>query len=222
MADQIAAAVRDSIGKGKLLPGTHLFEMEIAQEMETSRVPVREALIQLEREGLVVRRANHGTFVAELTEKMVREVASLRGLLEGFAANQAAELLTDTDLQNLESIIKDMQKAADLNDFSRIIECDYQFHQYIVHAAGHDLLEEMWRSTDAKIRVYLSATGLMHTNMRAIAKSHRLILEALRSRDPQRVRDVTAHHIEEALSTFVAKVLRRTPKPPGEDGQQRS
>ena len=90
IAEQIAGSIREAIAQGTIRPAARLLEPQIAREMGTSRAPLREALIQLEREGLVVRRANGGTFVTELTEDLVREVASLRGLLEGFAASLAA------------------------------------------------------------------------------------------------------------------------------------
>lgn len=210
MADQIAAGIRDSIASGKLPAGTHLLEVAIAREMQTSRVPVREALMQLEQEGLVVRQPNRGTFVAELTEKVVREVSSLRGLLEGFAVSQAVKRLTADDLMRLEELVKEMRVAAEHKDFSRIQECDYEFHRYIVHAADHELLEEVWRLTDAKIRVYLSATNIMHADLKSIAESHAVAFEAIRSHDPERARKAIARHIDEALTPLVKRILSAT------------
>jgi DNA-binding GntR family transcriptional regulator len=207
MADQIAAAIRDSIANGKLPPGMHLLEAEIAREMQTSRIPVREALMQLEREGLVVREPNRGTFVAELTEKMVREVSSLRGLLEGYAASQTAKRLTEADFTYLDGLIKEMFVAARAGNFSHVLECDYQFHKYIVHAAGHDLLEEVWRNTDKKIRVYLSATNLMRTDLRSIAESHKVTLAALRAHDPEGAKKAMMKHIHESLDPLVTRIL---------------
>ena len=212
MADQIAAAVRDSIATGKLPPNMHLRELDIARKMQTSRVPVREALMQLEREGLVVRQANRGTFVAELTEKMVREVSTLRGLLEGFAASEAVHRATADDFTALERVTRDMREAANAGDFSRVLECDYAFHRYLIQLAGHDLLEEIWRTTDAKIRVYLSATNHMHVDLQTIAKSHRVVLDALRTRDPEKARRATMKHIEEALDRVVTRILKTTNK----------
>ena len=208
MADQIAASIRDTIANGTLSPGTHLLEVEIAQEMGVSRVPVREALMQLEQAGLVIRKPNRGTFVTELTEKMMREVCSLRGLLEGFAVCQAVERLSDEDFAHLAALIKDMVAAANRRDFSRVLDCDYQFHASIVRAAGHELLEETWRATDAKVRVYLSATNLMHGDLKTIVESHKTALQALRSRDPERARRVMVKHIERSLSAMEARVLR--------------
>jgi DNA-binding GntR family transcriptional regulator len=205
MADQIAAALRDSITTGKLPPNMHLRELDIAREMQTSRVPVREALMQLEREGLVVRLANRGTFVAEITDKMVREVSTLRGILEGFAVSEAVRRLTARDFEELESLTREMRDAAESGDFARVLECDYGFHRYLVHLPGHDLLEETWKTTDGKIRVYLSATNQMHLDLQSIARSHRVLLDALRTRDPEKARRATMKHIEEALDLVITR-----------------
>jgi DNA-binding GntR family transcriptional regulator len=207
MADQVAAAIRESIAHRKLAPGTHLFEVEIAREMQTSRVPVREALIQLEQEGLVVRQANRGTFVAEFTEKVVREVSTLRGVLEGYAVSQAVKRISSEALTQLERLVAEMGTAATHGDFSTIQQCDYEFHRCIVNAANHELLEEVWRLTDAKVRVYLSATNLMHPDLKSIAASHALVLEAIRSHDPERARKALIKHIDEALALLLKRLV---------------
>ncbi len=209
MAEQIAMALRQAIADGKLLPGARLLEVQIAREMGTSRAPLREALIQLEREGLVVRQPNRGTFVADLTEDLVREVASLRGVLEGFAASLAVKRLDREDFGRLEAILKEMLTVARRGDFPRMVEWDYQFHEYIMRASGHRLLYETWVGMDRKIRVYLSATNLMYTDMKAVVQGHLSILQALRRRDPQRAARVMAEHMDEVLDLFLTKVMRK-------------
>ena len=209
MAEQIATTLRRAIADGKLNPGTHLPEVQIAREMGTSRAPLREALIQLEREGLVVRQPNRGTFVADLTEELVREVASLRGVLEGFAASLAVKRLTREDFERLEAILKEMLAAARHRDFPRMSEWDYQFHEYIMRASGHRLLHDTWAGMDGKIRVYLSATNLMYADMKAVVQGHLPILEALRRRDPQRAGRVMGEHMGEVLDLFLTKVMRK-------------
>jgi DNA-binding GntR family transcriptional regulator len=209
MAEQIATALRLAIADGKLRPGARLLEVQIAREMGTSRAPLREALIQLEREGLVVRRPNRGAFVAELTEELVREVASLRGILEGFAASLAVKRLTREDFDRLETILKEMLSAARQGDFPRMVEWDYQFHEYIIRASGHRLLHETWSGMDRKVRVYLSATNLMYKDMKAVVEGHLPILQALRRRDPQRASRVMAEHLGEVLDLFLTKVIRQ-------------
>lgn len=216
MAEQIATALRQAITDGKLRPGARLLEVQIAREMGTSRAPLREALIQLEREGLVVRQPNRGTFVADLTEELVREVASLRGVLEGFAASLAVKRLTREDFERLETILKEMLTAARRGDFPRMIEWDYQFHEYIMRASGHRLLYETWVGMDRKIRVYLSATNLMYADMKSVVQGHLPILQALQRRDPQRAGRVMAEHMGEVLDLFLTKVLRREHRQDGD------
>ncbi|HSB73862.1 MAG TPA: GntR family transcriptional regulator [Candidatus Methylomirabilis sp.] len=209
IAEQIAGSIRAAIADGKLRPGSRLLEVQVAHAMGTSRAPLREALIQLEREGLVVRRANRGTFVADLTEELVREVASLRGVLEGFAASLAVRRLTREDFERLEAILKQMLAVARRGDFPRMVEWDYQFHEYIMRASGHRLLYETWVGMDRMIRVYLSATNLMYADMKAVVQGHLPILEALRRRDPRRAGRVMAEHMGEVLDLFLTKVMRR-------------
>ncbi len=208
MAEQIAGALRQAIASGKLRPGTRLLEVQIAREMGTSRAPLREALIQLEREGLVVRQPNRGTFVADLTEELVREVASLRGVLEGFAASLAVKRLTPADFERLETILREMSAAARRGEFPRMVEWDYQFHEYIMRASGHRLLYETWVGMDRKIRIYLAATNLMYRDMKSVVDGHMPILQALRRRDPQRASRVMGEHMGEVLDLFLTKVMR--------------
>jgi DNA-binding GntR family transcriptional regulator len=166
--------------------------------MQTSRVPVREALMQLEGEGLVVRQPNRGTFVAELTEKMLREIASFRILVEGFAAAQVAKRLTPDNFRHLEKLVKEMRDAAKDEDYPRLLWRDYQFHEHIVRAAGNDLLEEAWR-THGRVRLYLSTTNLVYSDRRSVAESHASLVDVLRCRDPERARGAMAKHIERPL-----------------------
>jgi len=208
LVEQIASTLRQAIADGKLRPGTRLLEVQIAREMGTSRAPLREALLQLEREGLVVRQPNRGAFVADLNEEMVREVASLRAVLEGFAASLAVQHLTRADFDRLEAILREMLAVARRGDFPRMIEWDYQFHEHIMRASRHRLLYETWVGMDRKIRVYLSATNLMYGDMKTVVEGHVPILRALERRDPERARRVMADHLAEVLDLFITKVLR--------------
>ena len=211
MADQIAASIRDSISRGRLRSGTHLLEVKIAREMQTSRVPVREALMQLEQEGFVTRQPSRGTFVAEFTEESMREVASLRSLLEGFAARKALRHLTVQDLQHLEALAKDMLEFAKLGDFPRVVDCDFHFHNYLVRRAGHQLLENIWTSIDRKIRAYLSVTDLMYyKDMESIVRGHLEILHALRAGDEQHLDGLMEEHIDGMLNVLISKGFLKT------------
>ena len=208
IAEQIAGSIREAIAQGRIAPAARLLELSLAGEMGTSRAPVREALNQLEREGLVVKEPNRGARVAELTEEMVREVASLRGLLEGFAASLAAERLTTAEFKTLDAILSNMDCAAQLGEYARLVDLDYQFHAFICRASGHRTLYETWTVISGKVRLYLSTTNLMYRDLKAVVRGHGEILAALRSRDTARANRVMQEHLGEMLNDFVAKVAR--------------
>jgi DNA-binding GntR family transcriptional regulator len=215
IAEQIADSVRAAIAQGRIPPAARLFEVSLAREMGTSRAPVREALSQLEREGLVVKEPNRGARVVELTEEIVREVASLRGLLEGFAASLAAERLTAGQFAALDTIVKDMDQAVRQGEYARLVELDYQFHDFICRGSGHRTLYETWSAISGKVRLYLSTTNLMYRNLKLVVRGHGEILAALRSRDAAQASRAIQAHLGEMLNHFVATLQRtgRRPRP---------
>lgn len=102
LPEQIAAKIRQAILTGQLQPGARLAEAAIAEQIRTSRGPVRDALGLLERDGLVVKLPNRGACVLDFNERTLREAASLRAVLEEFAASLALQRLTAEDLARLE------------------------------------------------------------------------------------------------------------------------
>jgi len=213
LAEQIAGSIRQAIAQGQIPPGARLLEAPLAREMGTSRAPVREALSQLEREGLVIKEPNRGARVVELTEETVREVASLRGLLEGFAASLAAERLTASQFAALDTILADMDRAAHRGEYARLVELDYQFHAFICRASGHQTLYETWSAISGKVRLYLSTTNLMYRDLKLVARGHDEIVAALRTRNKSRANRVMQEHLGEMLNDFVA-TLKRTGRRP--------
>ena len=216
IAEQIAGSIREAIARGRISPAARLLEASLAREMGTSRAPVREALSQLEREGLVIKEPNRGARVVELTEETVREVASLRGLLEGFAASLAATRLTAEQFTALGAMVQGMERAVQTAEYAQLVELDYQFHDFICRASGHRTLYETWSAISGKVRLYLSTTNLMYRDLKAVARGHGEILAVLRTRNPVRANRVIQEHLGEMLNDFVATLPRasrhRTPK----------
>ncbi len=102
LRDGVADALRQAIISGRWSPSSRLHEVRIAQQMGVSRAPVREALRQLEEEGLVRSEPNRGTFVTELSIRDIEEIQRLREVLECFALRRAADRLMGAGLANLE------------------------------------------------------------------------------------------------------------------------
>lgn len=121
-ADQVAAYVRQSILAGELRKGDRLRQDEIAEELGVSRIPIREAIIALDREGWVRFEANRGAFVTGLGADDIRDHYELRGLVLGLVARRAAKAATDDELADLATRYRAMQRAADAATFSALNE----------------------------------------------------------------------------------------------------
>jgi DNA-binding GntR family transcriptional regulator len=121
-ADQVAAHVRQSIMAGELRKGDRLLQDEIAEELGVSRIPVREAIIALDREGWVRFQANRGAFVTGLEADDIRDHYELRGIVLGLAARRVAETATDDELADLGSRYSAMRRATDVPTFSALNE----------------------------------------------------------------------------------------------------
>jgi DNA-binding GntR family transcriptional regulator len=164
---------------------------------------VREAIGQLEREGLLVREPNRGARVVELNEQTVREVGSLRSLLEGYAASLAARRMRAEDFRALDAVLDRMAEAAAAGQFARLLELDYEFHAFICRASGHRALYETWSAMGGKIRLYLSATNLAYRDLKGIVTGHRQVADALRARDASRASRALGRHLAEVLELCV-------------------
>jgi len=121
-ADQVAAHVRQSIMAGELRRGDRLRQDEIAEELGVSRIPIREAIIALDREGWVSSEANRGAFVTGLGADDIRDHYELRGLVLGLVARRVGETATDPEIADLAKRHRAMQQAADIASFSALNE----------------------------------------------------------------------------------------------------
>jgi len=182
ITERIAHWIREQIVQRALVPGTRLREARIARQLQTSRAPVREAINQLELEGLVTKRPNQSARIVELTGPKLREVASLRNVLENYGASLALDRLDAEGFRVLAGIVRTMKEAAEQSDFSQVVEQDYAFHDCLMKTTGHELLYEMWSRMSGQVRLLVSGTNYMDQDLRGIAQPHGRILAAMRVR----------------------------------------
>ena len=195
-------AIRDSILSGQLLPGQQLVQAEIAAQMKVSRAPVREALRQLEEEGLVESIPYRGTFVSRVTARDIVELYSLRGALESMAARLAISRCRDEDVAELEGIVVRMTDAADEADYLALNSADVEFHTRLCVLSDHRHLIRNWKTNANLIRRVLSFRNRLNTP-HVVVDMHKPIVEAFRNRDIVAAqRTIEAHCIDsgEALS----------------------
>jgi len=152
--EQIARQLRADIINGVLTEKTKLKEQELAARFNVSRGPVRDVLLQLTKEGLLISKNNCGVIVnsapkAELQPLMV----NLRVKIESHAIKITINELTEEDFAQLDKILATMTKAFEEENYSLVTESDMAFHRYIVHKAGGDDLVNLWQPVIYRMRM---------------------------------------------------------------------
>ncbi len=190
------SVIRDSILNGTLRPGQPLVQAEIAAQMNVSRAPIREALRQLEEEGLVESIPYKGTFVSRVTRRDILELYSLRGALESMASRLVISHCRDQDVAELEAIVTRMAEAADAGDLQAVNLADVEFHTQLCVFSDHRHLIRNWKTNINLIRRILSFRNRLSTP-HVVVDMHRPIIEAIRNRDVAAAqRAIEAHCID--------------------------
>ena len=188
-------ALREAILVGRYGDGDRLIEDRIARELETSRGPVREALRQLEHEGLVVSYPYRGAVVLGVSEEEVHQVLiPIRLTLEKFSFTKAHERMTERDFAELAKEVWLMGEAGRDGDLLRIVEADIRFHEFVLSCSGQPHTTQIWGSIAPRIRAYFFRYGRQSDLMR-IAREHDEVLSALRSDDHKNLMRVVERHI---------------------------
>ena len=191
--------IRDAIRTGKLKPGDRLIEMQLAEEMQISRFPIREALRYLEKEGLVETKPFKGTHVARFTEQDMEELYSLRSSLEELAVRILIKNLDEKKIKKLETIIQTMQKASQTGNLDQMISEDLRFHQTICELSGHRKLLEVWRTLESQLQVFLTIEKDFFETAYQYVSTHDPIMEAIKHRNIKRAEKAIREHLELAM-----------------------
>jgi DNA-binding GntR family transcriptional regulator len=195
-SQEVFERLRDAIWSGDLAPGTPLREAHLAKQLYVSQVPVREALLQLEHLGLVVRVPDRGTTVTKLTRNEIEQMMEVRRHLEQMAFQLAANRITPTLETELRSHIKKMDAAAAKNDHFAVADEDFRFHRTIWKASGNEVLEKTLERLCIAVYAFVSlkrhAAG---ETMKSAVMSHKKLLEALLSKDATTIRHGVDEHL---------------------------
>jgi DNA-binding GntR family transcriptional regulator len=202
LSDRVADRVREAIQQGVYRPGTKLVERTIASQLGVSHIPVREALARLADEGLVQRIPRRGAWVAELTPVGLAEISSLRIVLEGFVVRRAQERLTPEAEARLREIATRMLDAADTGGVNALVALDQEFHGLLWEISDHSLLNEVAAQVRGRVAAFLRAatSSLPADDLRAHAKSHMDLVDAIAGGDPEHAQAEMARHIQVAAN----------------------
>ncbi|WP_353114396.1 GntR family transcriptional regulator [Microbacterium sp.] len=200
IAEQVADELRAAIHSGELMPGERLVERKLAERLGVSHIPVREALTRLAEERLVVREPRRGAKVAELTDRDLEEISSLRIVLEQFMAIRVQERWNEASAQRLQDILAAMD-AAPTGDMTEVLRQDRAFHEALAELSEHRFVTELNAQLRGRIAGFIQAANaaLPPAEQAEHVRSHRLIYEAIASGDPEAAREAIAAHVTQAV-----------------------
>ncbi|MFB5188803.1 GntR family transcriptional regulator [Alicyclobacillus fastidiosus] len=195
LSEGVESVVRRMILMGELVPGERINEVQLAEQLEVSRGPVREALRTLQSQGLVVYHAHRGHFVSELNDEDAEEVYKLRALLEVGAVKMALPRVTPEVLQQLETTVQNFESARTSGDLRELIQADLDFHHTIVKLSGNSRLFEMYKSLDTQLgAMFIAVQSKAPERIGKLREMHQELIDALKSGDEEQVADAFAQH----------------------------
>ena len=198
ITSKVHGNLKEQILSGRLPPGTHLLESTIAEQMQVSRSPVREAFRWLERDGLIDLRSNQGAFVRSLTVVEISEIYTVRALLEGYAAALAAEKAGEQEARSLRQSLERLLRLAREGGVEATLAADFDVHRHVWEIAGHHLLQELLDRLEVQIRMFLSAQAPSFEDLYSSVQSHTEIIDAIEAHNPTAARESMEKHITEA------------------------
>jgi DNA-binding GntR family transcriptional regulator len=195
--EQVVAALRRAIVTGELANGSHLKEPILAQRFGVSRLPIREAITQLDREGLVHIEPRRGAFVIGITDQYITDIYECRTMLEMAAATRAAGTADANALQELGARVDQMTIAVANGDSQMLASSDMSFHRRMVTLSGNRALVNAWEPVAPLIEAILgiSDSYCSSAELPEAVESHRRIIAALEAHDPASARDLVRTHL---------------------------
>ncbi|MGW7680342.1 GntR family transcriptional regulator [Kribbella sp. NPDC054772] len=187
--------LRQAIVDGDLGPNERVVESEIARQLGVSQAPVREAVKQLAREGLLVHIPRRGNFVVEISQEDVEYARQVREPLERLAAQLAATRMSEQDLRELDDLVEQLHKAAKSGDLSMFRDVDIAFHTQVIQLAGNPFLTRMWEVLEPNLRALRAISDpLFEGDWDAMADEHGRLVQLLREPDADAAADAFANH----------------------------
>jgi len=213
--DAVAAALREGILSGVLKPETQLLQEEVAEQLNVSPTPVREAFGILESEGFLERRPHRGVIVREWKPENIEDVYEMRRLVEGFAIRKAAQRATSVDIKLLEAIIAEAKQGAYQGDVQRTQQANLHFHEILMRMSGSQPIADVTGLLLSKSMYYVprDLSGLLDNSV-----SHQKIVDALRRHDPEGAARLITRHLDASIKAL-RHYHRRSRRSPAKDAE---
>ncbi|MBQ6000265.1 MAG: GntR family transcriptional regulator [Clostridia bacterium] len=202
LRNRVFQALEQDILNGKYPSGTNLTEKDLCEEFGVSRTPLREALCQLELEGLVECIPNKGAVVLGVSEQDVNDIYAIKLTLEGLAARLAAERITQEELTDLEETLNLTEFYVNKDDLNKILELDSRFHDVICKASKNRPLRSMMGSFHNFIKVARHKSLTNPGRPSLMLEEHRKLLDAISKGDGELASHLAFDHTNRVFNNL--------------------
>lgn len=199
--------IREAILLGKYEPNQELKEVSIGNELGVSRTPVREALRQLELEGLVKIIPNKGAYVTGITTKDIQDIYVIRSLLEGLCARWTAKLISKEQLDELEEIVYLTQFHGTKGNYEQVFELDNKFHEKLYCSCGSEILKHTLSEYHHYVERVRKITLSSKERVEASIKEHESIVLAIKAGDEALAERLANEHMLHTIKNITDKGL---------------
>jgi DNA-binding GntR family transcriptional regulator len=205
ISEELVDYLKNQILSGELNPGDRIVETKLARELGISQTPVREALRQLQGEGIITIIPNKGPMVRNMDLKDAFEIYSIRAMLEGLAIRLAALNASDEDIAALEQFFFRMKEKVhdDSVPVSYLLDDSFYIHETIIKLSNHTRLNQLYKSISFQIALVNRILGSTSSKMKEF-EQHWELIEVLKNRNPDQAEEVMRRHIYRSYTEFVS------------------
>jgi DNA-binding GntR family transcriptional regulator len=208
--NQVAYRLRELLVEGSIPPGAKLNERALAEQLNVSRTPLREAIKMLAAEGLVELLPNRGAVAVSLSEQDVINTFEVMAGLEGMSGELAVQRMTDAELAEIRALHYEMLAAHTRRDLSQYYRLNAHIHQAINAAAKNPVLQATYTQVNARLQALRFRSNLDEAKWKSAVIEHGQMLDALTQRDAPALRQLLEQHLHHKRDA-VLEQLRATP-----------
>lgn len=183
LTEKAYETIKDAIMTDVFKPGELLIEEKLAEQLAISRTPLRSALRRLSYEHLVEINSSRNVIVANISEKDVEDITTVREVLEPLAVKQLQFNISDAQVKKLKKIVKDQKKASDEDNYEELIKMEYEFHVSIGEFTGNKWLYDMIKYINTIIQRHLILSGSLNRHKEVAIKEHETIVSQIEKMD---------------------------------------
>lgn len=212
LRESIVDYLRNAVLTGVYEPGQRIIEADIASLFNVSRGPIREAIRQLEQEGLLEYERNRGCKIKILTPDEAWEIYLLRSALESLSIKQLNGDIGPEYLKKMKKAVSEMQFYVDEMDIVKLVELDHEFHSQIVKASDMDRIEKLWTSLNGtSFAIFMTVAKVQRKNLMVMVERHQSLLDTIMKKNVEEsCTEIERHYLSTGRLLYIKSTESNT------------